>query len=903
MSNLALKHPAADLSSGGQLVATDGRTLPLKEAVLRADARNGVARVVLEQRFTNPYAEPLAVTYQMPLPADGAVAGYAFTIGARRITGEVDRKKAARERFEQALVQGRTAGIVDQERTSLFTQEIGNIPPGQDVVCELSVDQKLAWLPEGMWEWRFPTVLAPRYMGEAGRVADVQKVSVEIADKPMGTRLTLNLCIRDVLTQGKAPESPSHTLFVTPALGHRQEVSLQAEKGASLDRDVVVRWAAVQPKVGVTVDVARTRAGTPLAGSAFGLLTITPPSPDSRGQAVARDLIVLLDTSGSMAGEPLAQARRVVSALIETLKDNDRLEMIEFSNAPRRWKSRAVDATAANRVDAQAWLAKLQAGGGTEMRSGILEALAPLRPDSQRQIVLLTDGLIGSEDEVIQAINERLPASSRVHTVGIGSGVNRSLTSPVARAGRGVELVIGIGEDAERAANRLVARTNAPLITELEVSGSAVLGRAPEKLPDLFGGAPALLSLKLNPQGGEIIVRGHTANGSYEQKISCPAVDFAHGSAAVTTLFGREAVEDLETRLAAGGGKGEVDQLIEKIGLDFQISTRLTSWVAVSDEVTVDPTSATRREKVPQELPYGMSIEGLGLRSAMPVPVGPGSAAHGAIINMSAPMAAPAPASMPPQARTGAPPSAPRAAPMRPAGRPSMSKSVAKDSGSDDKLDSEEGADGMRPSTEERSRRAEPKGGGEGLGGLIDKAKRAFGLGSSKEEAEPSPKKSSAPPPPPARQPVAAPPQDLFAAEAEQDEGAPPPEETTGSFAPVQAAVPAELELKRREQRPAMPGVRRLQGTVRTLESGELVVEITVDAQGLEFDQPAEVALTWQDGAVLTAVVDPAKSTRPMSAGAGMVLRLTLTLPKGREGQAPRQLAFRSLGVHVIIEL
>src|SRR6184192_1319808 len=101
-----------DPSTGGRLVTADGRTLPLRGVTVRAEARGGVARVVLTQRFANVFAEPLHVTYLMPLPADGAVSGYAFTIGSRRITGEVDRKQAARERFEQALAEGRSAGIV-----------------------------------------------------------------------------------------------------------------------------------------------------------------------------------------------------------------------------------------------------------------------------------------------------------------------------------------------------------------------------------------------------------------------------------------------------------------------------------------------------------------------------------------------------------------------------------------------------------------------------------------------------------------------------------------------------------------------------------------------------------------------------------------------------------------------
>ncbi len=268
-------------STGGRLVTADGRTLPLRGATLRAEARGGVARVVVEQRFENAFAEPLAVTYLMPLPADGAVSGYAFTIGERRIVGEVDRRQAARERFEEALAAGHTAAIVDEERASLFTQEIGNIPPGAVVTAELTIDQKLTWLDEGAWEWRFPTVAMPRYMGEPGRVADQPRVMVDVADAPLPARARLSLVVRDRLADGRRAESPSHALTVA---GDGTS-ALADDAGAPLDRDLVVRWPVAAAAAGATLDVGRPADGKPHAGLAYGLVTLVPPA---RGAARPR---------------------------------------------------------------------------------------------------------------------------------------------------------------------------------------------------------------------------------------------------------------------------------------------------------------------------------------------------------------------------------------------------------------------------------------------------------------------------------------------------------------------------------------------------------------------------------------------------------------------------------------
>lgn len=802
-----------DASTGARLVATDGRTLPLAGTFLRADACAGLCRVVLEQRFVNPFAEPLTVTYLVPLPADGAVAGYAFRIGDLRVVGEIDRKARARERFEEAVIQGRTAALLEQERSSLFTQEVGNVPPGAEVVCALTIDQPLAWAGSA-WEWRFPTVVAPRYMGAPGRVADIDKVTVDVGEK-VDARAGMALTIRD--TRTGAPFSPSHAL-------RSDGDTVRLAESALLDRDVVVRWPVSLPDAHVEIDRARPVRGR--TGSAFAALTLVPPA--LKTTSVARDLIVLLDTSGSMGGEPLDQARRVINALVDGLDERDRLEMIEFSTQPRRWKTGAAVADAGHKADARRWLAKLQASGSTEMRTAILEALAPMRAEAQRQVVLITDGLIGFESEIVREILERLPRGSRVHTVGVGSGINRSLTGPAARAGRGVEILCGLGEDVEPLVRRLLARTAAPLVVDLDVGGSAVRSIVPERLPDLFAGAPARLAVELSPQGGEIVVRGRTADGEWTQRLSVPPTLNGEGSPAVVALFGREAVEDLETRAATGQ---RVDEQVEALGLEFSISTRLTSWIAVSETVTVDPTQATRRVTQPHLLPHGMSAEGVGLRPSGFVANASITAAGGyAPGGPPFPVAAPAPmqASIPPAARgktmagvfgkgRAAPPP-----PARPA--PSRSEGVA----------ARRPTDAPPPAAQEEAESAAYDDEGDGFGADFDRASAPEPTAEKREAAKPAKKKSL---------------------------------------------------LDR--LRDALGGGRgrEVKGRVVLKRDDLLVVEAALDGA---WEPGAEVEIELADGQTVRATVDAGRSTAAGALPRGAVVRLTLQLA-GPLGADPRR--------------
>jgi len=623
----ALQNAARGQSAprGGHLVSTAGVALPLRETRLEVYAAGGVARTKLRQTFVNPHTEPLSVSYQVPLPEHAAVSGYSFELDGVRTVGRVEAREDARRAFEDALLAGRTGALLEEDRSTLFEQELGNLPAGAEVTIALTVDQRLTWLANGEWEWRFPTVVAPRYLGAPGSVPDAARIEVAVAEHGIAARAALSLVIGDA--RSGAVSSPSHGLAtrsegvelgVPAELGVPVElcVTFEDTSGAKLDRDVVVRWPVAGAAPGVGLRLERPAPEHVHGSSAFGLLTIVPPRRDA-ALPIARDLIVLLDTSGSMSGEPLAQAVAVVSALVESLGDADRLELIEFSDAARHWRANgAVHATAAHRKAALQWLAGLRASGSTEMRSGILAALKPLAVEAQRQVLLVSDGLIGAERELCAEIRDRLPASCRVHVLGVGHGVNRSLTAAAARAGRGVERIVAPGEDPAASRDELLAATVAPLLIDLRLEGDALAGPV-DLVRDLMGGVPTLIPVQLRAEGGSLRVTGRTRDGVWTRELHVAPTPAPVGDGACAALYARERVTTLDAVGVRERDRASIEAEIERLGLDFQIATPRTSWVATSVDVTVDPSAPTRRVRMPHELAAGLSAEGVGLRGRM----------------------------------------------------------------------------------------------------------------------------------------------------------------------------------------------------------------------------------------------------------------------------------------------
>lgn len=606
------------------LVSIDGRTYPLLSAQIRSSAEGGLAQTTLVQEFDNPHDEPLEVIYTMPLPADGAVLGYVIRMGDRVIRGEIEVREKAEAAYKKALYEGKTAGLLEENRADTYQQRLGNLPARTKAEISIEVLHPLAFLLGAgergpVWEYRFPTVVGVRYQGAPGRVKDAEKSEADRANSgEIPTRVMLDLRIGDA---GEAAvHSPSHP--IASLLG-ADATHVHLAEGAPLDRDLIVQWPATTAEVGVRVVEG---AGLPGDEGRYALVTVTPPAVPAT--TFHRDLTILIDASGSMEGAPLDIAKQVVAALLKGLQEGDRFEVLAFASTVERLSPSMAAATPAAVTTALKALGQLQAGGSTEMESAIKEAMKSLRPDSQRQIVLLSDGYIGFEAEVLSTVARRPPAGVRIHAVGIGAAPNRTLTRGLARAGRGHELIVNDVAGAAEAAKRLCAATALPVLTDLAIGGSALLGFAPARPRDVFAGQPLVLAARLRPEGGSLELSGRLA-GSPEMwgwrtniaangaaKPDDANVTSTSSTLPIGALFGRERIADLEAWTDTVDPRSSVDNAIEKLGLAHRIVSRRTSLVAISEDVTVDPLAPRRRERLAVEMPHGVSAEGAGLQFA-----------------------------------------------------------------------------------------------------------------------------------------------------------------------------------------------------------------------------------------------------------------------------------------------
>ncbi|XGW00843.1 MAG: VIT domain-containing protein (plasmid) [Leptolyngbya sp. BL-A-14] len=598
---------------------------PLQHTAVNAHITGNVSRVEVTQTFGNPFTKPLEATYVFPLPEQAAVDAMELRLGDRTIKGSIKKRQEAQQLYEQAKQQGHTAGLLEQERDNIFTQSLTNIQPGELVEVRLCYTASLAFAG-GDYEFVFPMVVGPRYipgltigderMGvgtasapltrnqDTDRVPDASRLNAPIL--PEGSRSSYDISVMVTIDAGTPIQrivSPSHQIEVEQE-GQTLRVQL-AGADTIPNKDLVLRYQVAGSNTQATI---LTQADERGGHFALYLIPALQYPPD---KLVPKDVVFLIDTSGSQQGDPLWKCQELMRRFIQGLNPDDTFSIIDFSDTTRQLSPLPLPNTPQNQALALSYINQLQAGGGTELLRGLRAVLHfPLmQPGRLRSIVLLTDGYIGNENQILAEVQQQLQPGNRLYSFGAGSSVNRFLLSRMAECGRGVARIVRHDEPTAEVAEQFFRQINNPVLTNLHLRWEGV-GEPPilhpPTPPDLFAEQPLVIfGRKADRVAGKLHVSGIAAGGKrYQQTfhLQFEATD----QPAIAQLWGRARIKDLMNHMMSGETKACV-AAVTQTALTYQLLSSYTAFVAISEEVRVNPQEPVISVQVPVEMPEGVS--------------------------------------------------------------------------------------------------------------------------------------------------------------------------------------------------------------------------------------------------------------------------------------------------------
>ncbi len=597
---------AADAPGEGTLLLrprAGGKTLeaPLQSTAVAFQVSGMVVRARVVQTFRNPGEGWYEGVYVFPLPENSAVDRLRLRVGERTIEGEIQEREAAQKTYAAARAQGSRAALLDQDRPNIFTTSVANIGPHETIVVELEYLETLRYR-DGRFSLRFPMVVGPRYIPHG--VTDAARITPVVL-RPQEGRASVNpVSIRVELDAGvplAEVSSPYHPVDVK-TLGEGQREITLAEGSTPANRDFVLRWAP-RPEAAPRLAWFTQSEG----GHHYALLMLMPPAA-AHEAPLPREVIFVLDTSGSMAGASIRQAREALALALERLTPQDRFNVIEFNSTARALFAEARPAAPAQVRRAIGWVRGLEARGGTEMASALTLALNGGDADSGvRQVVFLTDGAVGNEEQLFRLIQARL-GDSRLFTVGIGSAPNSHFMRKAAELGRGTFTYIGRVDEVGARMSELFAKLEAPVLKgiTLQWPEAAHAEAWPARVPDLYAGEPLVVSASLERLEGELRVSGVRAGRVWQARVPLAAGAQATG---IDSLWARSKVASLMDSLRDGAPPEAVREQVIALARAHRLVTRYTSFVAVERTPARPADAPLARADLPTNLPEGWEYD------------------------------------------------------------------------------------------------------------------------------------------------------------------------------------------------------------------------------------------------------------------------------------------------------
>jgi Ca-activated chloride channel family protein len=605
---------------GGLYVQTPDRgrqAFTLTNTDVKGKISGNISRVEVTQTFQNPYDKPLEAIYVFPLPDQAAVDDMEIKIGDRVIKGNIKKREEAKAIYERARQEGRTAGLLEQERDNIFTQSLANIKPNEQIKVTIRYTESLKF-EQGDYEFVFPMVVGPRYIpgqaidpqGNTTQVPDASRINPPILKPETRSGHDINVSLQiDAGVPIRNLYSTSHRLDIK---NNGETVELKLANGDNIpNKDLIVRYKVSGDRTAPTVLTTTTDQGAHFA------TYLIPAIAYRADQIVPKDVVFLMDTSGSQSGDPILKSRELMRRFINGLNPNDTFTIIDFSSTTRQLSRVPLQNNLANRLLAMKYIDQVDANGGTELMNGINVATNfPAASDGRiRSVVLITDGYIGNDNEVIAAVQKNLKPGNRLYSFGVGSSVNRYLLDRVAEMGRGTSRVVRQDEPTQAVAEKFFRQINNPVLTNIQVKweGDGVAPEIyPSNAPDLFAEQPLVLFGKKGDRAnGKLKITGVAAGGErFEQTLDVnfeANSDSRNSNLGIAQLWGRARIKDLMSQMFGGEVKSLVDA-VTQTALNYRLLSQYTAFVAVSEEVRVNPDGGKVTVQVPVLLPEGVNF-------------------------------------------------------------------------------------------------------------------------------------------------------------------------------------------------------------------------------------------------------------------------------------------------------
>ncbi|MBF0545234.1 MAG: AgmX/PglI C-terminal domain-containing protein [Candidatus Riflebacteria bacterium] len=580
--------------------------LPLKSTSADVKIAGVIADITVSQVYKNEGKKPIEAIYVFPGSTRAAVYGLKMTIGTRTIVAQIKKKEEARQEYETAKKAGKSASLLEQERPNVFTMNVANILPGDEIKVDMNYTELLV-PTEGVYDFVYPTVVGPRYSNQKASEAPQSEKWIANPYLKEGEASKTTFDIKIALSTGLPLQEAvcsSHKVNIAYEKENLAKITLDESEKYGGNRDFILKYRLAGGKIESGLLLSQGDKEN------FFLLMVQPPKRVEAKNIPAREYIFIVDISGSMNGFPLEISKELLKTLIGNLRPTDVFNVLLFAGSAKVFsESGSVPANSENIEKAMELIRNQYGGGSTELIPALKTALAlPHTPNTSRSIIIATDGYVAVENEAFDLIRKNL-GNANVFSFGIGTAVNRFLMEGIARAGMGESFIITKKSEAPAQAEKFRKYVESPVLTQIKADfgNFDVHAVEPPSIPDVLAERPVIVFGKWKGKNeGTIKLTGTSGEGAYEEKFDVSAVKPLPENSGLRYLWARHQISVLSDHNSLRNDP-EIVAEVTKLGLDYNLLTAYTSFIAVDSEARVKNGEESTTVKQPLPLPEGVS--------------------------------------------------------------------------------------------------------------------------------------------------------------------------------------------------------------------------------------------------------------------------------------------------------